>query len=90
MTNNILEEEIKRWFEFGNILKNNEGEVFFQMLNECRVYEEGAKTKGPLYSTESLILGIIFNQQRLIKELIKHYGRYGTCSTCGAEKVDVT
>lgn len=70
---NILEEEIKTWFEFGNILKNGEGEVFFKMLQECQIYENGAQTKGSIMSTESLLMSIILNQQRVIKELLKSY-----------------
>lgn len=70
---NILDEEIKTWFDFGNSLKNREGEIFFKMLEECQIYEAGAESKGKLYSTESLIMGIILNQQRMIKYLMNAY-----------------
>lgn len=67
----ILANEIKTWFDFGDALKNREGTVFFKMLEECKIYESAARCKGELFSTESLIMAIIFNQQKLIKELIE-------------------
>jgi hypothetical protein len=42
----ILSDEIKSWSSFGEILRSNDRELFFQMLNECKVYESGAAAKG--------------------------------------------
>lgn len=71
---NIIEEEINSWFDFGNSLKNKEGDIFFKMLQECQIYEAGAQTKGSIMSTETLLISLILNQQRMIKELLRHYG----------------
>lgn len=54
-SSSILEGETKSWFDFGNSLKNKEGEIFFKMLEECLIYEAGAESKGSLYSTESCL-----------------------------------
>jgi hypothetical protein len=40
------------------------------MLNECQVHEAGAAGKGSNMSTESLLISIIFNQQKMIKKLL--------------------
>ena len=47
------------------------------MLTECLENEEYAsafKTKGSEYSTESLFMALIFQQQKMIRELIKKIG----------------
>jgi hypothetical protein len=70
MTGEILKDEIESWYSFGEALRSNDRKLFFQMLNECQIYEEGATGKGPLMSTESLLISIIFNQQKMISELL--------------------
>ena len=72
---NILRNEISTWFEFGDALKNEEGNIFFKMLNECLVYEEGAKSKGSSMSTESLLMALILKQQHMISELLRYHGK---------------
>jgi hypothetical protein len=66
----ILKEEIKTWTEFGETLRSNDRKLFFQMLNECQIYKCGAAAKGSNMSTESLLISIIFNQQKIIKNLL--------------------
>lgn len=66
----ILKEEIKMWSGFGEILRSNDRKLFFQMLNECQIFESGAAAKGSNMSTESLLMSIIFNQQKIIKNLL--------------------
>jgi hypothetical protein len=66
----ILNEEIKMWSDFGEVLRSNDRKLFFQMLNECQIYEPGAASKGSNGSTESLLISIIFNQQKIIKDLL--------------------
>lgn len=63
----ILKEEIKTWSDFGEILRSNDRELFYQMLNECQIYESCAAAKGSNMSTESLLISIIFNQQKITK-----------------------
>jgi hypothetical protein len=48
------------------------------MLTECLENEEeyasAFKTKGPQYSAELLFMALIFQQQKMISELIKKIG----------------
>jgi hypothetical protein len=47
------------------------------MLKECLEngeYASTSKTKGPQYSTESLFMALIFQQQKMLTELIKIIG----------------
>jgi hypothetical protein len=69
-SDNILSDEMQSWESFGEILRSDDRELFFQMLNECKVYESGAAAKGSILSTESLLMSIIFNQQKIIKNLL--------------------
>ena len=66
----ILKEEIKTWNNFGEALRLNDRRLFFRMLKECQIYESGAAAKGSIMSTESLLMSIIFSQQKLIKDLL--------------------
>jgi len=68
-SDNILSDEMQSWESFGEILRSDDRELFFQMLNECKV-ESGAAAKGSILSTESLLMSIIFNQQKIIKNLL--------------------
>jgi hypothetical protein len=48
-----------------------------KMLKECLENEEYAsasRTKGPQYSTESLFMALILQQQKMINELINKIG----------------
>ncbi len=45
------------------------------MLTECqenKEYAKGAGTKGESFATESLFMALIFQQQKMSKELINH------------------
>src|ERR1041384_6065054 len=64
-SDNTLSDEIKSWESFGEIFRPNDRELFFQTLNECKVYESSAAAKGSILSTESLLMSIIFNQQKM-------------------------
>ena len=71
---NILTKEVKSWKGFEYALREPNATLFNKMLKECLENEEYAsvfKTKGPQYSTESLFMALIFQQQKMIKELIK-------------------
>jgi hypothetical protein len=69
----ILKDEIESWASFGEILRLDDRKLFYQMLNKCKIYEAGAAGKPSLMSTEGLLISIIFNQQKIIKELLNIY-----------------
>jgi hypothetical protein len=71
---NTLAKEIKLWKGFEYALRKPNAILFNKMLKECLENEEYAsafETKGPQYSTESLFMALIFQQQKMISELIK-------------------
>ena len=73
----ILAKEVESWKGFEYALRKPNTILFNKMLSECLENEEYAsafKTKGPQYSTESLFMALIFQQQKMISELIKKIG----------------
>lgn len=68
----IVENEISSWFDYSSILKNGDEEIFNQMLKECREYKDAINSKGELFSTESVLMCIIFQQWKVIKELMNN------------------
>jgi hypothetical protein len=70
---NILAKEVESWKGFEYALREPNATLFNKMLTECLENEEYAsafKTKGPQYSAESLFIALIFQQQKMINELI--------------------
>jgi hypothetical protein len=66
----ILENEIESWNSFGNILRNENRIIFRQMLEDIKAYSETAKAKGKNFSFESMCMGLILQQQKMINELL--------------------
>jgi hypothetical protein len=66
----ILENEIESWHSFGNILRNENRIIFHQMLEDIKIYSETAKAKGMNFSFESMCMGLILQQQKMINELL--------------------
>lgn len=72
----ILENEIESWHSFGNILRNENRIIFHQMLEDIKIYSETAKAKGKNFSFESMCMGLILQQQKMINELLcKHLAK---------------
>jgi len=70
---NILTKEIDSWKGFEYALRQPNATLFNKMLTECLENEEYAaafKTKGPQDSAESLLIALIFQQQKMISKLI--------------------
>ncbi|MGA9317676.1 MAG: hypothetical protein WBV84_06435 [Nitrososphaeraceae archaeon] len=65
----ILENEIESWNSFGSILRNENRIIFRQMLEDIKAYSETAKAKGKNFSFESMCMGLILQQQKMINEL---------------------
>jgi hypothetical protein len=71
----ILAREIKSWKGFEYALRQPNATLFNKMLTECLENEEYAaafKTKGPQDSAESLLIALIFQQQKMISKLIEY------------------
>jgi len=69
----ILTKEIESWAGFAYALRKENRTLFEEMLDRCKkteyVYCAGAKGEG--FSTEALVLVLIFEQQKMINELIR-------------------
>jgi hypothetical protein len=66
----ILENEIESWNSFGSILRNENRIIFCQMLEDIKTYSEATKAKGKYFSFESMCMGLILQQQKMINELL--------------------
>ena len=71
----ILAKEVESWKGFEYALRKPNATLFNKMLTECLENEEeyasASKTKGSQYSAESLFIALIFQQQKMINELIE-------------------
>jgi hypothetical protein len=70
---NILAKEIESWKEFEYALREENATLFKRMLSECQGnedYARAASSKDEYFSTESLFMVLILEQQKTIKELI--------------------
>jgi hypothetical protein len=78
----ILENEIKSWTSFGEILRNENRINYHQMLEDTKVSSASAKAKGEVFSFESMCMALIIRQQKMINELLnkhstnKYYQKY--------------
>lgn len=68
----ILTQEIQSWQGFAEILRSEDRKLFLQMLNDCYQLNEAINTKGEYFSTESLLMGLIFVQHKIINWLINN------------------
>lgn len=69
--NSILENEIQSWSDFGDLLRRENRILFRQMIEDIRSYSESAKTKGKVFSFESMCMVLVIRQQKMIKELLR-------------------
>jgi hypothetical protein len=72
---NIVQKEIELWNNyFGYALREENRILFNQMLSEClsdeEQYHNAVNSKGENHSTESLFMALIFQQQKMITQLI--------------------
>jgi hypothetical protein len=72
----IIQKEIESWNNhFGYVLREENRILFNQMLSEClqadEQYHNAVNSKGENYSTESLFMALIFEQQKMISQLIE-------------------
>ena len=71
----ILTQEIQSWQGFAETLRSDDRKVFSQMLNDCYQFDEAINTKGEYFSTESLLMGLVFVQHKIINWLINGNSR---------------
>ena len=73
----ILTKEIESWEGFAYALRKENRTLFEEMLDRCKKteYVDCAAAKGESFSTEALVLVLIFEQQKMINELIRKLGK---------------
>ena len=81
MTNekeNILTKEIESWSKFEYALREEDSILFKKMINECQKeeYSKAFNAKGEYNSAESLFMSLIFQQQKMISQLIDTLSKY--------------
>ena len=69
---NILCKEIESWSNFEYALREEDSILLKKMLNECQKedYIKAFNSKGEYNSAEALFMALIFQQQKMISNLI--------------------
>jgi hypothetical protein len=69
----ILTKEIESWARFEYALRKENRTLFEEMLDRCKKteYVDCAAAKGENFSAEALFLVLLFEQQKMINELIR-------------------
>ena len=60
----ILTKEIETWKGYSDCLRKKDRELFEQMLKNCYKYSSSITAKGEDYSTESLLMSLLFEQYK--------------------------
>lgn len=68
----ILTREIQAWSGFADALREEDRILFLRMLKQCYEYVDSINSKGEYYSTESLLISLIFIQHKIIDWLINN------------------
>jgi len=66
----VLTQEIESWRGFADALREEDRVLFLRMLNECYQYTSSINSKGEYFSTESLLMSLVFVQHKIIDWLI--------------------
>jgi hypothetical protein len=76
--NSILQKVIESWKGFEYSLREDDRILFNKMLNECQKeeYSKAFNAKGEYNSAESLFMALIFEQQKMISNLINKLSEY--------------
>ncbi len=62
--------EIQSWETFADGLRGEDRKLFRHMLRQCYRHIKAINTKGSIFSTESLLMALLLEQQKLIDFLI--------------------
>lgn len=68
----ILTKEIQAWSGFADALREEDRVLFLRMLEQCYQYIDSINSKGEYYSTESLLISLVFVQHKIINWLINN------------------
>ncbi len=61
----ILKKEIDKWNNFSSILRKQNREIFKEMFQSTYKYSNSIHAKGEQFSTEALIMSLLFEQYKI-------------------------
>ena len=70
-------EELESWRGFGDALRAEDRELFTEMLRECYEYVPPMHAKASPFSTEALLMSILFAQHKKIARLLREREELG-------------
>jgi hypothetical protein len=62
----ILKQELDKWKNFSFILRKQNRKLFEKMLQSSYKYSDAINAKGKEFSTESLLISLIFDQHKML------------------------
>ncbi|MDH3276936.1 MAG: hypothetical protein OEL77_08125 [Nitrosopumilus sp.] len=66
----LLSKEIESWKAFGDSLRADDRKLFDKMIRQCYQYIKAINSKGPTYTTSSLLMSLILIQHQMIQFLL--------------------
>ena len=66
INNTLLKRQIDKWNKYSFVLRKQNRILFEEMLQASNKYSNAINAKGEQYSTESLLLSLVFHQHKLI------------------------
>lgn len=63
--------EIESWRPFGEALRTEDRELYRQMMQQCCEYLPSMEVRAEPFPSESLFMGLIFLQHRMIEQLTR-------------------
>lgn len=63
--------EIESWRPFGEALRTEDRELYRQMMQQCYEYLPSMEARAEPFPSESLFMGLIFLQHRIIEQLTR-------------------
>ena len=63
--------EIESWRPFGEALRADDRELYRQMMQRCCEYLPSMEVNAEPFPNDSLFMGLIFLQHRMIDELVR-------------------
>jgi hypothetical protein len=65
----ILDRELENWESFASNLNDTDRDLFNQMLKFANKYTSSIEAKGENYSTQSLLMSLLLEQHKLMKNI---------------------
>ncbi len=65
----VLEEEIAGWKKFGIALRQEDRDLFEEMLNTCRLYASASGAATRPIPAEAMFMAILLHHQKMLSQL---------------------